>query len=735
MATSRSTNGLAVVSSLAALCLALDALGMFGGAAGEGLGRTLRLALAAPLLLGGVALPWLVRLAPAEPSPLKLAVFGALGSVPSLAALDTLATLALGRGPSAGGLVYGFVALSQLLLLGRRIGRAPLGRAAWSVVALALGCAACVAWVLFGGESAPLLARPEVLWHAGIVDRIVDGGVFGARGAAQDHPWLAGMPLTASPAVAALVAAVVLATGLAAPSALGALTVLAALLSPLLVYIVSAAVWREPRRDVGAVLLVLIGWNALGGLLPFSPPDTGPESGAAPLDWARTLARATPFALRGEVHYGGSAWLVPGALPLALVYALGALAAGVHAVRHGARPWPLLAALSTAVTALVHPVLGTAVGAALVVAALAFGPTSKTRLTLAIGVAVAFLPAVASVARYGLFPEPASPLRPGAGAAAFLVPAALLAAPVVAAAVVMLGAALRARNATRAGGASTPSPERAAVLLLVCAAITPVGVLLALPEGGHFVAALGALAALPLAVVAAGALGRLLAGSGDPSETRARGLRRAEMALGAGLALALGVGGLRATGHAARAHAARALERCPLATVGSRTTLRSPVGLEADLARCYAWVAAEVELGRKRAVLVRFAAPGAPRIGGPTAPHIGPLATGLPLWWDAPPGLVAGSGTGARGDGWRARGSMLAPLFTERYDWDVNIAHLFRALGRPLVFVVDEFDRSTTSERGVGPRGIDKRLVQLGAREVFQAGDASVLLLEPEAVR
>jgi hypothetical protein len=731
MATSRSTNGLAVVSSLAALCLALDALGVFGAGAGEGLGRTLRLALAAPLLLGGVALPWLVRLAPAEPSPLKLAVFGALGSVPLLATLDTLATLALGRGPSAGVLVYGFVALSQLLLSGRRIGRAPLGRAAWSVVALALGCAACVAWVLFGGESAPLLARPEVLWHAGIVDRIVDGGVFGARGAAQDHPWLAGLPLTASPAVAALVAAVALATGLAAPCALGALTVLAALLSPLLVYLVSAAVWREPRRDVGAVLLVLIGWNALGGLLPFGSPGTGAE----PLDWARTLACATPGALRGEVHYGGSAWLVPGALPLALVYALGALAAGVHAVRHAARPWPLLAALCTMVTALVHPVLGTAVGAALVVAALAFGATPKTRLMLAVGVAAALLPAVASVARYGLFPEPASPLRPAARATAFLVPAALLAAPVVAAAIAMLGEALRATSAERSGSASTPSTERAAVLLLVCAALTPLGLLLALPEGGHFSAALGALAAPPLAVVAAGALGRLLAGRRGEPAARTRGRRAAEMAVGAGLAVALGVGGLRATGHAARAHAARALEPCPLATVGSRTTASSPVGLQADLARCYAWVAAEAELRRQRAVLVRFAAPGAPRIGGPTAPHIGPLATGLPLWWDVPPGLVAGSGTGPRGDGWRARGSMLAPLFTERYDWDVNIAHLFRALGRPLVFVVDEFDRSTTSERGVGPRGIDKRLVQLGAREVFQAGDASVLLLEPEAVR
>jgi hypothetical protein len=78
---------------------------------------------------------------------------------------------------------------------------------------------------------------------------------------------------------------------------------------------------------------------------------------------------------------------------------------------------------------------------------------------------------------------------------------------------------------------------------------------------------------------------------------------------------------------------------------------------------------------------------------------------------------------------------MLAPLFTERYDWDVNIAHLFRALGRPLVFVVDEFDRAATSERGVGPRGIDNRLAQLGARTVFRAGEASVLVLDPEAAR
>ena len=66
------------------------------------------------------------------------------------------------------------------------------------------------------------------------------------------------------------------------------------------------------------------------------------------------------------------------------MFALGALAAGVHAVRNGMRQWALLAALSTGATALVFPVLGTAVGGALCLSAVAFGATPKARLTLAV---------------------------------------------------------------------------------------------------------------------------------------------------------------------------------------------------------------------------------------------------------------------------------------------------------------------------------------------------------------
>ncbi len=65
----------------------------------------------------------------------------------------------------------------------------------------------------------------------------------------------------------------------------------------------------------------------------------------------------------------------------------------------------------------------------------------------------------------------------------------------------------------------------------------------------------------------------------------------------------------------------------------------------------------------------------------------------------------------------------------------MNIRHLFQRLGRPLVFIVDELDRRATTERGGGPRGIDSRLLQLGAREVFSTGDVAVLVLEPEALR
>jgi hypothetical protein len=114
------------LARLAALLLAGCAAGLAVSAPSTGgHGSGLRLALAAPLVLGGVALPWLVLLAPREPSRLKLFLFGALLSTPLLA-LYLAAAEWTGREPRPVALFA--VALSQLALLWRPPGREPLGR-------------------------------------------------------------------------------------------------------------------------------------------------------------------------------------------------------------------------------------------------------------------------------------------------------------------------------------------------------------------------------------------------------------------------------------------------------------------------------------------------------------------------------------------------------------------------------------------------------------------------------
>lgn len=708
----RSSAPLRCPGTRSALVLGLCALGAAAATFGEG-PSALRAALAAPLVLGGAALPWLVRATPSEPSALKLWVFGALFSTPLLALLLAASSVALGPGPAATAAALVGVAALQGLGVGRSIGTAPLGRAAWLVVGLAALTAAGVAAVLFGGQGAALLTRPEVLWHAGVADRIAERGLLGGL----EHPWLAGAPLPTSPAVGALAAAVVAVTGLAAPAALGALTALAAGLATLFVYLVAAPVWREPRRELAAVALAFIGWNALGGLWPLAPIGAEGLLG----DWSLDLAARTPHAARGDVHYAGSAWLVAGALPLALAYGLGALAAGVHAVRHGERPWPLLAALAVLLTALVQPVLGTAVGAALLLAALVAGGTAKARFVVPLAVGAALVPALASVARHGLAPEPATPLARQAGAAALAVPAALLVAPLLCTVLTWAVLAWVARR--RAQSAVLDAEARALFALLAAAALAPPALWGALPEGRRLSAALGAQMAFPLAVLAAGALGWLASGGVL--------LRVAAAAC----ALPLVLGGARATWFAGARHAGLFDVASPLRLAGERTVPRAPVQLDADVARCYEWIALHRDSLGARAVLVRSMPPGGGRVGGPTAPHVAALATGLPLWWDAPAALVATTGVTSVGDTWQLRGAMLTKLFTSLNDWDVHIGQLFRALDRPLVFVVDELDRRATSERGGGPRGVDSRLLQLGAREVFAAGDASVLWLAPEAVR
>jgi hypothetical protein len=741
----RTTNLLAAGHAAAALVAAV--------LVHHGLAAPWRVLAVAPVLLGAATFPLFVRLAPPEPSALKLFAFSALTSWPLFTLIEGLARRSIGDGDASAAALLA-VALLQLLAARRvseevRSLRRRPGAATALAVAAAAAFAVWVAWFVFGGERAPMLLRGEVLWHLGVVDRVVQHGPFGSL----EHPWLAGAPLPSSPLVAALAAAFVRATGVAPVDALAGLAVVAAGLAPLLLYLLAASLWREARRDLAAVALGLFGWNALGGLLLAPPSSGGPSADPAMFDgtswWAR-LSEAAPYG-EGAVHFGTSAWLVAPALPLALIAALGALVAGVHAVRHGRAPWPLLAAGCAAYATLLHPPIGASVALPLAVTALVRGGAPRARLVLPSLVAIGLLPALASVARFGLAAAPVDSVGAGStselglvGAAAALGGGAALLYLAAAAGGV---AAWRARGSVAAGGgpigaastgvapsgaASTgvhPTEGDPALVLLVATAVAPpLLALLLAPAGSRaLVAELGAWAALPAGVLAAGGFGALL-----------RGPRRFTFSrtVGAGLAVVLVAGSVRATAHTFRVHLGFVSAPSPLVAQGERIVPRD-VGLPAsrEVARCYAYIAGRSDLRELDAIVVRFGAADASRVGGPDAPHIAALATGRPMWWDAPPGLFTRTGRTVAGDDWALRSQMIVPLFRALNRWDIQIAQLFQRAGRPLYFVVDEGDRQATTDRGAGPRGIDPRLLQLGAREVFRAGDASVLALDPRIVR
>jgi len=719
--------------SSVALALAISGVAAAGLALRGGPTSALA-ATALPLLLGGAARPLLVRATPHEPSALKLWAFGALFSLPLLALIRAVAAVGLGPGANSLALTFVLTAALQCLALrspgeagldtrpgaagldarhnaGQREGARRFGSAPVIALLFAVAFAAAIGWVLFAGAGAALTRRPEVLWHTGVVQEVLARGLFGAL----EHPWFVGAPLPTSPAVGALAALLTESTGLAPLYSVGALAVFSGLLAPVFVYLVAASVWRDGKRDLGALALAFVGWNAGGGLWPTEL--------AAPIgNWARDLGRGAPYASHGEVLYGGAPWLLVGGLPLALVYSLGALAAGIHAVRHGQRPWPLCAALCVSFAALLYPTIGAGVGAALLLAALVAGGTPRARFVVPLAVALAFLPAIGSVARFGLAPDLATPALRRAPWSAALWPAALL----LLTAVPWLAAFARRGQSARAtaptGAERAPGPGLPALALLVCAAAAPYVWLAVLPEGRREVGPLGAAAALPLGVLAAGALGRALA---------AGGIARA---LGALVALALAVGAARASRVAVAAHAALARAPSSLVSIGHRVVERPTDAIAADVVACLDWIADQEELAAARAVLVQRP-PGARRSGGPTAPSSAPLATGLHLWWDSPPGLVARSGVTSFGDVWRSREAIQRELYSQQGDWNVFAAQWFERLGRPVIFVVDEHDRGATTERGVGPRGVDHRLLQWGAREAFRVENAAVYVLQPTAPR
>lgn len=288
------------------------------------------------------ALPLVRRLTPVEPSPFKLLLYSALLS-PALCALVHGLIRIFSEGPVSRWGTLGLLGLGFLLPQPRPIRRAPLGRAAWGAIGLALLAAGGLAQLLFNAEGAMRLGHDGLGWQVALARFLLEGG-------ALEQPMLAGAALECSPVSALIVASLSALSGLGSAWIFAALACWSCALVLLCLHLWSAALWRSEVADLGVLFLALFGWGswAFWDLLP------GVGGG-----WAVALARVTGGD-PGAILHSGMAWIRGGPGVLALALGMGGLYGGSHALRHGKAPWPLLAGICLGLCVGVHPLFGMA---------------------------------------------------------------------------------------------------------------------------------------------------------------------------------------------------------------------------------------------------------------------------------------------------------------------------------------------------------------------------------------
>lgn len=630
------------------------------------------LALAVLLLLP--ALPLVRRITPVEPSPLKLGLFGALLSPAWVLAVERVADALL---PSTWVVPACWGALASGLLLGGRAPRrAPLGRAAWLAIGIALlAGVGLAAWLLRG--AAPRTA------HDGLMRTLGAAQVLLESGRAED-PWLAGAPLGVETLQVHALAALSRLSGVGVAGcavALGLWSIVTALVT---IHLHSAVLWRDGRADLAAPLLALVGVGALAGFGPGFDASGG---------WAVALARGVGGA-PGEVLHSGMVWLRGGPTPVALALAWGGLYAASHALRHGHAPWPLLTGACLALAVAWLPAIGLTVSAAVLLSALLAADAGARRPGSWGALLLPLLPAVLYAGPLGLAGVAGRVLTPEPGRASWLAFMPLV--------VLGLGASLRAR---------TLLGPRADLRILLLLAVT--AAVLALATGSWVAAAGGdaagaqAAAVAPLAVLGAGLLAR-----GESEGARSRGAAiLASVLVGATLA-----GGLRHLWLSAPVH-----ERLA----------RTPSGLETSAGRLTLAHADE----RQRAVeqahtLASRSAALALRLTGdegrvPPSPGLSPrgLVVGRALVVDplARQVLIEES---------TQRAERLGELLAGRLRPGIDVASWLGVPGRDVVVVVDDLDRER-AHPGLDPelhRQLDEQLLGLGLERAAESGSAVAFL-------
>lgn len=345
----RETGVLPVLALLALACAASGAaaLGAFDPAWARALG--------VPALLFGAGLPLVLRRTPEPPPVLKaLLVAGLVSPVIALVAfLGLRAGLGLAA-PAAAGWTLLASAPLQLVGLGCRVRFHRPSATGLLCLALAGALVVFTAGAVLQGSA--LRLSHHGLLHAGLAAAT-------ERALPPGNPWMAEAPLAYYWVWHAFASFVGRALGVAPTFAFAAIGIWSAAALGLAFGALAQGLFKSGWAAVLGVTFGLFGLNALGGY----NAAFGAELTEAPTTAGQLLASLRELFLWGSsdappldprAAFGPSKFANPSSYPAALALAVGGLFTGLHALRHGSRPWVGATALCLGASAAINPLVG-----------------------------------------------------------------------------------------------------------------------------------------------------------------------------------------------------------------------------------------------------------------------------------------------------------------------------------------------------------------------------------------
>ncbi len=675
------------------LCLVLSALGVLGALASLSVLPPSLARIPGVLLFFFVgALPLVLRVSPPAPSLFKVLTVSALLSPVFATSIYLALHLMLPADQSVAGCFF-ILGILQPFGMGRALKHQRLGRTAWFALGLGLLAGAAV-WLLLFRGSAPRASYHGLL-HSGLVlavDRAVPPG----------HPWMAGEELGYYWFWHAIGALFSRALSIAPTLALSLTNLWAVMVLPVVFFFTAAPCFGSGKRERLGVVLALLGLNAMGGLvwLFHSRSWTAPTTSLEVLD----SLRLTVGAWDPRLAFGFSKFGNLSSYPTALALFAGGLMCAVHAIRGAAKPWVGAAAALNGAAFAVNPIVG----------AVGIGSTLTSALLISKGARMRFLVAFVLWALPGAWLV----LRAGEHYAGESIEFAWrdgvlwgTVAPILLLAVPALVLLVRKSSAANI----EEDARRRALGLLALASALPLvlHLVVVLPYDNQY--KLIRLAAIPLALLAAGGLVELFA--------HGKWARFAGRVLLALLLVGGGVGnGLGFASYYALSNQDLPLAEEPLAIYPQASPSQS--GEPFELESLYRWLSELRLSGRNDAVLIvnclRDTAPvygpGAHAFTNPTLNLQGHEAapfTGMSLFVDRPSQVLAQATPG-----WEARMRVLWLLYLGGGELSPAKVELLHGTGPGLLLI-------TSSDRNAHPR-IDSIVEAAGYEEVKRVGASSV---------